>query len=31
MEATGAGSEKVVESRICVAKSLLRKRLRRYL
>lgn len=31
MEMTGSGSEKVVESRICVAKSLLRRRLRRYL
>lgn len=31
MEMTGAGSEEVVESRICVAKSQLRKRLRDYL
>jgi len=31
MDITRARSEKVLESRICVAKSLLRKRLRRYL
>jgi len=31
MEATGASSERVVESRVCVAKSLLRRRLRVYL
>lgn len=31
MERTGARSEEVVESRVCVAKSLLRRRLRDYL
>ncbi len=30
-EITGAGNERVVESRVCVAKSLLRRRLRAYL
>jgi DNA-directed RNA polymerase specialized sigma24 family protein len=31
MEITGAGSERMAESRVCVAKSLLRRRLRDYL